>query len=234
MKVRQQSARDGAQAGFGLLETMMGLVVFIILAFVGTSAFKGVIANQREANQVKALTDAVTVTAEKLSALSVATLTQAGSKYLDWSTPEAIGGGEYQFRYRTFANPTINGAVDTSVVGLQVEVGVRGPGAFTPGRTFATLIAPHLSSKDRLGQISTKAERAAEAAFYASLRRQIADTKTATLTANQDRLNSFKCYNKNQCCGFMERSFATAVRPEDGLESEMHVPLRHRRVRRNG
>src|SRR4051812_26934365 len=109
MKAPMKSYGQARQSGFGLLETMMGLVVFVLIAFIGTKAFKGVVANQKEASQVKALTDAVTVTAERLSALSVSVLTESGSKYLAWSEPAAIGSGEYQYRFRTFPNPTIQG-----------------------------------------------------------------------------------------------------------------------------
>ncbi|MDB5048665.1 MAG: hypothetical protein JWO30_1736 [Fibrobacteres bacterium] len=211
----------GTQAGFGLLETMMGLVVFMLIAFIGTKAFKGVIANQKEASQVKALTDAVTVTAEKLSALSVATLTESGSKYLGWSEPAEIGSGEYRFRYRTFPNPTIQGVKDTAVVGLEVETGSMEAGVFTANRSFATLIAPHLSSKDKLGQISSAEERAAEAAHYASMRQEIADVSAAAKTANQTRLNSFTCYDQGQCCDFMKAYFANpSIQPKDGLDQK--------------
>ncbi|MDB5105295.1 MAG: hypothetical protein JWP91_2984 [Fibrobacteres bacterium] len=193
----------------------------MILAMVGTKAFKGVIANQKETAQVKALTDAVTVTAEGLSALTVSALTEGGSKYLSWSAPENIGSGEYRFRYRTFPTPSISGAPDTSVVGLQVEIGNAGAGAFVPSRSFATLIAPHLNSRDKLGKVSTAPERAAEAAFYSDLQARIQNVTTSAIDINQLRLNSFSCYDKGQCCGFMESYFKDqTLNPQDGLDEK--------------
>jgi Tfp pilus assembly protein PilE len=221
MMVLIRNGGRGSQAGFGLVETMAGLIVFVILAVVGTKAFKGVVANQKEASQVKALTDAVSMTAEKLSALSVPTLTEAGSKYLQWSEPEVIGNGEYVYRFRTFPNPTIQGAADTAVVGLEVETGNVSNNVFTPSRSFATLIAPHLSSKDKLGQASTAEERDAEASHYASMRQTIEGLKTAAKTDNQKRLNSFNCYDKGQCCGFMKDYFKNpSINPDDGVDQK--------------
>lgn len=222
MNIRSDSGRLGhSQAGFGLLETLAGLVVFMILAVAGTKAFKGVIANQRETAQVKALTDAVTVTAERLSAQSVATLTAPGSAYLQWSEPEKIGSGEYWFRFRTVPNPSISGTADTAVVGLEVEVGALAGKIFTMGRSFATLIAPHLSSKDKLGQVSTEMERNAEASFYAGLQAGLKTVAAASKPENQVKLNSFNCYAPEQCCGFMNRFFADpAMRPDDGLDQK--------------
>jgi hypothetical protein len=213
--------KGNRQAGFGMLEALAGLLVFMILAAVGTKAFKGVVANQKETAQVKALTDAVTVTAERLNAMSVATLTAAGSRYLQWSVPEEIGSGKYHFRYRTVPRPSISGVQDTAVVGLEVETGFLEGGAFTPNRSFATLVAPHLSSKNALGQVSTKAERDAEAANYAMLKSQIASANTQATTVNQVRLNSFNCYDQAQCCGFMKEFFANpAIQPTDGLDEK--------------
>ncbi|MDB5105294.1 MAG: hypothetical protein JWP91_2983 [Fibrobacteres bacterium] len=209
------------QSGFGLIETMTGLVVFMILAMVGTKAFHGVIANQKETAQVKALTDAVTVTAERLSALAVSTLTEAGSPYLAWSAPAEIGSGEYQYRFRTFPKPSIAGIPDTAVVGLEVEVGLVSGGAFTAGRQFATLIAPHLSSKNKLGQVSTQAERDAEASNYAMLKARIEAVGASSVAQNQVKLNSFNCYDPGQCCGFMDKFFADpGIRPEDGIDEK--------------
>jgi type II secretory pathway pseudopilin PulG len=210
-----------SQAGFGLLETLAGLVVFMILAAVGTKAFKSVIANQRETAQVKALTDAVTVTAERLSAQSVASLTAPGSAYLQWSEPEKIGFGEYWFRYRTVPNPTVSGTADTAVVGLEVEVGALAGNTFTMGRSFATLIAPHLSSKDKLGQVSTALERIAEAAFYSGHQASLKTLASTSKPENQAKLNSFNCYDKEKCCPFMDRFFTDpAMRPDDGLDEK--------------
>ncbi|MDB5048664.1 MAG: hypothetical protein JWO30_1735 [Fibrobacteres bacterium] len=202
----------------------MGLVVFVIIAFIGTKAFHGVMANQKEAAQVKALTDAVTVTAEKLSALTVHALIEPGSGYLNWSQPAVIGNGEFKFRYRTFPNPSISGVQDTAVVGLQVETGdVAANGTFTPSRSFATLIAPHLNSRDRLGQVSTAVERAAEADFYADLQARIRSVGTAAVDANQTRLNSYSCYDKGQCCGFMKEYFKNpSLVPKDGPDQKCY------------
>jgi Tfp pilus assembly protein PilE len=212
---------ERSQAGFGLLETLAGLVVFMILAVAGTKAFKGVIANQRETAQVKALTDAVTVTAERLSAQSVAALTEPGSAYLQWSEAEKIGSGEYWFRFRTVPHPSVSGVVDTAVVGLEVEVGAMAGGVFTMGRSFATLIAPHLSSKDKLGQVSTEMERNAEASFYAGLQARIKLVADASKPDNQVKLNSFNCYDQEQCCGFMNKFFADpGIRPNDGIDEK--------------
>jgi len=211
------------QSGFGLIESLTGLVVFIILAMAGTQAFRGVIANQKETAQVKALTDAVTVTAERLSALNVKALTAAGSKYLAWSAPEALGSGEYQFRYRAVPKPSVAGLQDTSIVGMEVEVGPLSKGVFSASRSFATLIAPHLSSKDAMGQTSTKAERDEEASFYASLKNEIAAVAKTSKGDNQVRLNSFNCYDKGQCCGYMKEYFMNPkLEPKDGLDEKCH------------
>ncbi|MDQ3003633.1 MAG: hypothetical protein M3Y08_20545 [Fibrobacterota bacterium] len=211
----------GRQAGFGMLEVLTGLIVFVILAAVATRAFKGVVANQKETAQVKALTDAVTVTAERLNAMSVATLTAAGSKYLQWSVPEEIGSGKYHFRYRTVPRPLISGVQDTTVVGLEVETGSLEEGVFTPNRSFATLVAPHLSSKNALGQVSTKAERDAEAVQYASLMKEIAAANQEALNENQVRLNSFNCYDRDQCCDFMKEYFANPeIQAADGMKQK--------------
>lgn len=212
------------QAGFGLLETLTGLLVFVLLAIVGTKAYRGVVANQRESAQVKALTDAVTVVAEKLSAMSVAALTEPGSAYLDWSHPEPIGSGEYLFRYHTVPKPGVNGAAEASVVGLEVEIGpATRPGGFPAARQFATLIAPHLTSKDKLGQVSTREEREAEASWHASLEARIASANSKAKGDNQERLNAYSCYDEGQCCGFMKKYFGDpAMRPEDGLDEKCY------------
>lgn len=210
-----------SQSGFGLLETLTGLIVFVILAMVGTKAFRGVVENQKEASQIKALTDAVTQTAEQLSVSSVATLTAAGSKYLQWSVPAPIGSGEYQFHYRTFPKPTIQGVADTSVVGLEVETGTVSKGVFTMGRSFATLISPHLTSKNGFGQVSTAQERSAEASHYAAMQQAIKDADMSDFTANQARLNSFNCYDQGQCCGYMKKYFSNPdTKSADGLDQK--------------
>jgi hypothetical protein len=218
-----KAAPGGAQAGFGLLETLTGLIVFVLLAAVGMRAFHGVVANQKESSQIKALTDAVTVTAERLGSMSVKALVGAGSPYLAWSEPVPVGTGEYLFRYRAVPGPTVAGARDSSVVGLEVEVGPAGSGEFKPGRTFATLLAPNRGSRDGLGQYSTEAEREAESDFYASLRSRIAGVSAAAKIDNQVRLNSFSCYDKGECCGFMKAYFLNPdIKPADGLEQKCH------------
>ena len=212
-----------AQSGFGLLETITGLLVFVLLAIVGTRAYHGVVQNQKEASQVKALTDAVTTTADRLSAMTVKALTEPGSAYLNWSKAAELGNGEYRYRYRTFPNPTISSAPDTAVVGLEVEIAPAGAGAFSALREFATLISPHLNSRDRLGQVSTKAERDGEASFYAGLKYRIHNVAVAAKGENQDRLNSFSCYDKGQCCAFMEKYFLNPhLKTADGLEEKCH------------
>jgi hypothetical protein len=205
----------------GLLETLMGLVVFVIIAFVGTKAFKGVVANQKEAAQLKALTDAVATTAELLSTKTVKALTESGSAYLSWSEPAVIGNGEFWYRYRTSPKPTISGTCDTSVVGLEVETGSNSGGAFKPSRSFATLIGPHVSSRDRLGAVSTAAERAAEAQNYSNLQARIRDVSQAAVGENQIKLNSYSCYARGECCDFMERYFKDpSMNPGDGMDEK--------------
>ncbi len=209
------------ESGFALLESLAGALVLVLVIFVGSKAFKNVIANHKEAAQLKALTDAVTQTAEKLSALSVATLTDPASNYLDWSQPQMIGLGPNRFRFHIVPKPSVSGVLDTTVVGLAVETGVMASGAFTASRSFATLIAPHLNSKDRLGQVSTAKERELEAAWYASLRQRLQDVATSTVSENQVRLNSYSCYDKGQCCPFMEKFFTDPkLRPTDGLDQK--------------
>ncbi len=211
------------QGGFGLLEALAGLLVFVILAGVGTKAFKNVVANHRESREMKALTDAVATTAEKLSTLTVATLTAAGPGYTQWSAPAAVGMGEFLYRYRIVPGPMVAGAVDTSVVGLEVQAGVLTNNVFIAGRVFATLIAPHLSSKNAAGKVTTLAERQAEAAFYASLKQQLSDLNKSVVTENQTRLNSYSCYDQGQCCGFMKQFFANQnLNPTDGLNEKCY------------
>src|SRR5690606_29951016 len=200
-------------------------LVFVLLALVGTKAYKGVVANQKESSQIKALTDAVMLAAERLGAMSVSVLPAARAAYLQWSEPAEIGAGQYHFRYRTGRGPTISGNQDTTVVGLEVETGSMKSGVFAPSRSFATLIAPHMSSRNALGEVSTVKEREAEAAFYSSLKHEIATVKTAAKGDNQVRLNSFNCYDKGQCCPFMERYLkdylkSTRPDPKDGLDQK--------------
>lgn len=213
----------GDQRGFGLLETLTGLIVFVVLAIVGTKAYRGVVQNQREASQVKALTDAVTETAERLSGMTVKSLTQPGSRYLNWNEPASIGSGEYSFRYRTVPRPDVGGVQDTGVVGLEVEVGIIEKGGFVPGRMFATLIAPQRLSRDGLGAYSTEAERNAEADFYSGLRARIASVSASAKLDNQVRLNTYSCYDKGECCDFMKKFFLDpTIKPEDGLSQKCH------------
>ena len=209
------------QAGFGLLESLIGLVVFALLGLVCTKAFHGIVANHKESAQMKALTDAVMETAEKLSALTIPTLTAASNGYTAWSAPQAVGMGTYVFRYRIVPHPTVSGAVDTTVVGLEVETGSMVGGAFAPVRSFATLIAPHLNSKDKLGQVSTAKEREQESLWHASLLARLSEVAMSTVSENQDRLNSFSCYDKGQCCPFMEKYFMDPkLRPKDGVDQK--------------
>lgn len=209
------------ESGFALLEAMAGALVLVLLIFVGSKAFKNVISNHKESAQLKALTDAVTQTAENLSSLSVATLTAASSNYLEWSQPKIVGLGPNQFRYRIVPNPMVSGVKDTTVVGLEVETGLSSGGGFTASRSFATLIAPHVNSKDGLGKVSTAKEREAEAAFHSGLESQIAALSKEVVGENQARLNSFACYDKGQCCDFMKEFFKDPnIRPKDGLKEK--------------
>ncbi len=213
--------KSNGQSGFGLLEAITGLLVFVLLAFVGTKAFKHVVANHKEAAQVKILVDAVTETAEKLSMLSVAALSDPSAGYLNWSPTQTVGKGEYVYRYRIIPRPSISGAQDSTLVGLEVETGTLNQNVFTVVRRFATLIAPHISSKDGLGQVSTQKERDAEASFYASLRQRIASLTQDVVPLNQVKLNSYTCYDKGQCCGFMKEFFKDPlVNPADGLKEK--------------
>src|SRR5688500_1105676 len=83
------------EAGFGLMETLTGLLVFVVLALLATKGFRAVVENHKEANQVKALTDAVASTVEQLSSLTVSALTGPGSPHLAWGQPKALGNGPY-------------------------------------------------------------------------------------------------------------------------------------------
>lgn len=210
-------------AGFGLLETLAGLLVFVILLIVGAKAYRNVVANHKEASEVKALTDAVAMTAEKLSGLTLQTLAGPGSPHLAWSTPLAVGSGQYHYRFRIVPRPSVRGVQDTTVVGLEVEAGSMKSGAFVASRSFATLIPPNLSARGAMGLVSTKAERDAEAAFHSGLVARIADLTVRVVSENTDRLNSFNCYDKGQCCDFMRRYFADpTILPVDGLEEKCH------------
>lgn len=214
------SAAGSWESGFGLLESMAGLLVFMLLAMVGTKAYKGAVSNQKESEQVKALTDAVATTSEKLAGLSESALIGAGSLHLLWSSPAQVGKGPMHFRYRTVPRPTVGGAVDTTLVGLEVESGVLKDGAFVPARSFATLIAPN-AARNASGQASTQAERDEEAAFYARNQDRIAALSARVVGENQIKLNSFSCYNKGECCDFMREYFANpALRANDGLKAK--------------
>ena len=211
------------QAGFGLLETLTGLIIFVVLAVVGTKAYRGVVASQKEASQVKALTDAVTETAERLSGMTVKSLTRPGSPFLSWSEPASIGSGEYRFRYHTVPRPAVGGVLDSGVVGLEVEVGSGAGEGFKPGRLFATLIAPQRLSRDGLGAYSTEAERTAEADFYSGLRARIASVSASAKAENQIHLNSYSCYDKGECCDFMKKFFLDPnLKPDDGMAQKCH------------
>lgn len=209
-----------SQRGFGLMETLAGMVVFVILAMVGTKAYRGVVQNHKEADQVKSLTDAVARTAEFLSGFNLLALAGPGSKYLAWSEPEQVGLGPNHFRYRIVPNPMVGGAADTTLVGLEVEVGEIHGGTFTGDRAFATLIPPN-AGRGGLGSASTLDERNAEADFYRDLRARIAALTTDVVDDNQEKLNTFSCYDRGQCCGFMKEFFGNpAVRPVDGLDEK--------------
>jgi hypothetical protein len=54
-----------AESGVGPLETIAGLVVFVLLAMVGAEASRGVVANRKETSQVKAWNGAVTNVPER-------------------------------------------------------------------------------------------------------------------------------------------------------------------------
>lgn len=217
---RRVGARQG---GFGLLETLAGLLALTLLILVGTRAYRGVVSNHKEAAQVKALTDAVSETAERLSGLTLAILAGPGSKHLAWSEPAMAGKGPHHYRYRIVPNPKVGGASDTVVVGLEVESGTLEGGTFKASRTFATLIPPNLSARGALGSISTKMERDAEAAFHAALTARIDDLTDRVVPENQRQLNSFSCYDPGQCCGFMREYFADpTLLPEDGMEEKCH------------
>ena len=64
-----------------------------------------------------------------------------------------------------------------------------------------------------MGQASTQAERDEEAAFYARNQDRIAALSARVVAENQDKLNSFSCYNKNECCDFMREYFANPALP---------------------
>jgi hypothetical protein len=214
----------GRQSGFGLIEALTGLVVFVVLVLVGTRAYRSAVANHKEAAQVKAVTDAVAATAESLSGLTLDALAGPGSPYLDWSEPAMAGAGPYHYRYRIVPNPSIGGKGDTAVVGLEVEAGLVRDGAFAASRRFATLIPPNLSSRTRAGaQHSTQDERDAEAAFHSGHVARIADLTRRVVSENQERLNSFNCYDRSQCCDFMREYFSNPnIVPGDGLKEKCH------------
>lgn len=210
-----------SQRGLGVLETLTGLLVLMLVVLMGTKAYKNVVANHKEAAHVKGLTDAVTVTAEKLGGLTLAVLAGPGSPHLAWSEPAMVGMGPYHYRYRIVPSPKVGGKPDTAVVGLEVEAGVLEGGIFTASRTFATLIPPNLSSKGALGSVSTKVERDAEESFHNVLLARIDDLTERVVPENQRNLNSFSCYDPGQCCGFMRKYFGDlGIAAEDGLEEK--------------
>jgi Tfp pilus assembly protein PilE len=209
------------QYGFGLLESLVGLLVFVLLIFVGAKAYHNVVSNHKKAAQLKTLTDAVAVTAEKMVNITVSTLIDPSKGYTTWSLPQDAGLGDYVYQYRIVPKPNIGGAVDSNVVGLEVQTGTLQKGVFKMERSFATLIAPRLSSKNDQGNSSTLAERQGEAAFYASLRQKLADVAKQVIPENQNLLNSYNCYNPNECCGFMQDYFKDpTLNPNDGLKEK--------------
>jgi hypothetical protein len=221
------NSEDGigrGQRGFGLMEALTGLLVFVVLVLVGTRAYRGAVANHKEAAQVKAVADAVSSTAERLSGLTLEALAGPGSPHLEWSEPAMVGSGPSHYRYRIVPNPSVGGKADTAVVGLEVESGSMEGGAFAASRRFATLIPPNLASRSNTGaQLSTRAERDAEASFHSGHRARIADLTARVVSENQLKLNSFECYDPGQCCGYMREYFANpAMDPKDGLKEKCH------------
>lgn len=217
---RPDGPAGSGERGFGLLETLAGLIVFVILVLVGTKAYRNVVANHKAADQVKSLTDAVATIAEQLSGLSLTVLAGAGSTYLEWSDPVKVGPGPVHFRYRTVPRPSIGAVVDTTLVGLEVEAGILANGAFVASRNFATLIPPAIG-RSGPGQTSSEKERQEEAAFFADLKLRIAALTSEVVVDNQARLNTYSCYDRGQCCGFMREYFANpAIRPDDGLKEK--------------
>lgn len=209
------------QSGFGLLETLAGILVFVLLVVLGTRAFKHVVQGQKAARQVKSMTDVVINTAEELSRLGVSVLSRPGSSYLEWSDPEPVGDGPLHFRFKIVPRPEVGGQTDDKVAGLIVEAGTYEGGAFSPSRTFAALIAPHMGSMNEDGELSTEEERARESAFYASLRQRITATQDKAVGDNSKYLNTYSCYDKGECCGFMREYLANPeVVPTDGLKEK--------------
>lgn len=212
-----------AQKGFGLLEVLTALLVFVLLVYVGSRAFRGVVQNHKAANQVSTMNDLVSSTAEELSAIGVQVLTRPGSAYLQWSKPALVGHGPMHYRYRIVPRPTVAGKTDSSVAGLQLEAGTLENGKFTPNRNFAALVSPHMASLNADGGVTTEAERQLEAQFYASLRQQISNTVKKAPAQSETYLNSYSCYDKGECCDYMRRYMAdTSLRPKDGLDQKCH------------
>jgi hypothetical protein len=212
-----------AQKGFGLLEVLTAILVFVLLVYVGSRAFRGVVQNHKAASQVTTMSDLVSSTAEGLSAIGVQVLTRTGSAYLQWSKPEMVGKGPMYYRYRIVPRPTIGGKQDSTVAGLQLEAGTLEGGKFTPNRNFAALVSPHLASLNADGGVTTEAERQLEAQFYASLRQQISSAVKKAPAQSETYLNSYSCYDKGECCDFMRRFMAdTSLRPKDGLDQKCH------------
>jgi hypothetical protein len=209
------------QAGFGLLETLAGILVFVLLAVLGSRAYKHVVQGQKAARQVKSMTDLVTNTAEDLSRLGVSVLTRSGSGYLKWSEPELVGEGPLHYRFKIVPSPEMGGQKDEKVAGLMVEAGTYDDGTFVPTRSFAALIAPHMGSMNEKNEVSTQEEREREAQFFASLRQKIDQTQKQAVSENARYLNSFSCYDKGECCGFMKEYLANpSIVPTDGLKEK--------------
>ncbi len=212
-----------AQQGFGLLEVLTAILVFVLIAYVATRAFHNVVDNHRAANQVTHMTDLVSSTAEELSAIGVAVLTQSGSSYLQWTKPTMVGRGPMYYRYRIVPKPTVGGSSDSTLAGLQLEAGTLTGGKFTGNRTFAALIAPHMASLNSDGKVSTEQERKLEAAFYAGLQKGMKSTLSSNPSQSQNFVNSYSCYDKGECCGFMKAFMAdTSLKPTDGLNQKCH------------
>jgi len=212
-----------AQQGFGLLEVLTAILVFVLLAYVGTRAFHGVVDNHRAANQVSTMNDLVTATAEELSAIGVSVLTQGGSKYLQWSEPAVVGHGPMYYRYRIVPKPMVGSGPDSSMAGLQLEAGDYAGGKFTMNRTFAALVAPHLASLNGDGRVSTEEEQEKEEDFYAALQKRIQANLKTSKDSSALFVNSYSCYDKGECCGYMKAYMTNQkLNPQDGLDEKCH------------
>jgi hypothetical protein len=217
------TSRIGSEKGFGLLEVLTAVLVFVLLVYVGSRAFRGVVANHKASSQVTHMNDVVQSTAEAMSSIGVSVLVRPGSPFLQWSKPEIIEQGPMHYRYRIVPKPTVGGAVDSLIAGLQLEAGTYAGGVFTASRTFAALVAPHLASLNGDGQVSTEQERKIEAQFYAGLRQQIDATLKKDASLSETYVNSYSCYAKGECCSYMKRYMANQkLNPTDGLDQKCH------------